>query len=35
MLELAVPRPSDLAPYWRVLRTLLSRARSLGSVARS
>jgi O-antigen/teichoic acid export membrane protein len=35
MLDLAVPRPSDLAPYWRVLRTLFSRARSLGSVARS
>jgi O-antigen/teichoic acid export membrane protein len=35
MLELAVPRPSDLAPYWRVLRTLFSRARSLVSVARS
>jgi O-antigen/teichoic acid export membrane protein len=34
MLPLAVPRRSDLAPYWRVLRALLSRARSIGSVAR-
>jgi O-antigen/teichoic acid export membrane protein len=33
MLELAVPRRSDLAPYWRVLRVLVRRARSIGSVA--
>jgi O-antigen/teichoic acid export membrane protein len=35
MLELAVPRRSDLAPYWRAVRLLASRARSIGSVARS
>lgn len=34
VIQLAVPRPSDLAPYWRVLRVLISRARSIGSVAR-
>ncbi len=35
MLELAVPRLSDLAPYWRAVRLVASRARSIGSVARS
>ena len=35
MLALAVPRRSDLAPYWRAVRLLASRARSIGSVARS
>jgi O-antigen/teichoic acid export membrane protein len=34
MLQLAVPRRSDLAAYWRVLRMLISRARSIGSAAR-
>jgi O-antigen/teichoic acid export membrane protein len=34
MLQLAIPRRSDLAPYWRVLRMLISRARSIGSPAR-
>jgi O-antigen/teichoic acid export membrane protein len=33
MVELAVPRRSDLAPYGRVLRVLLRRVRSIGSVA--
>ena len=35
MLALAIPRRSDLAPYWRAVRLLASRARSIGSVARS
>ena len=35
MLALAVPRRSDFAPYWRAVRLLASRARSIGSVARS
>jgi O-antigen/teichoic acid export membrane protein len=33
MVGLAVPRRSDLAPYGRVLRVLLRRVRSIGSVA--
>jgi O-antigen/teichoic acid export membrane protein len=34
MLTLAVPRRSDLAPYWRAVRLLAGRARPGGSVAR-
>jgi O-antigen/teichoic acid export membrane protein len=33
MSQLAVPRPSDLAPYVRVLRMLVSRLRATGSTA--
>jgi O-antigen/teichoic acid export membrane protein len=33
MVALAVPRRSDLAPYWRVLRLLLAKLRSSRSVA--
>jgi hypothetical protein len=33
MDALAVPRRSDLAPYWRVLRLLLAKLRSSRSVA--
>jgi O-antigen/teichoic acid export membrane protein len=33
MSQLAVPRPSDLAPYVRVLRLLVSRLRATGSTA--
>ncbi len=33
MAELAMPRRSDLAAYWRVLRTAFSRTGSTGSVA--
>jgi O-antigen/teichoic acid export membrane protein len=34
MFTLAVPRRADLAAYWRVVRVVARRARSIGSVAR-